>query len=303
MIRTASGLMLLLLGLASCSLQPLHGDDEKGTPGAWRALFNGKDLAGWDTWLGRPHKSVAGLDLRKNDKGEYTDPVGLNQDSKQVYTVANLTDGPAIRISGEIFGALTTREEFENYHFKLEFRWGEKRWPPRETAVRDSGILYHCVGDHGAAGSFWMLSQECQVQERDCGDYWSVAGAILDVEAERIQQNPASPIRYRIGAPRQRVPRTITLDDGKTRTDPRIIKEHDAERKTGEWNTIEVLCFKDTSVHVVNGQIVMILTGSRRKVGDREVPLTKGKIQIQSEGAEVFYKNIEIRPLQGLFGG
>jgi hypothetical protein len=303
MNRAVTGLFLLLLGLAFGSLRPMRGGDDKAAQGAWRALFTGKDLAGWDTWLGRPHKSVAGLDLRKNDKGEYTDPVGLNKDLKQVYTIVNLADGPAIRISGEIFGALTTQEEFENYHFKLDFRWGERRWPPRESAVRDSGILYHCVGEHGAAGSFWMQSQECQVQERDCGDYWSVAGAILDVEADLVQRNPASPIRYRIGALKHRVPRTITLDDGKTRTDPRIIKGHDAERRTGEWNTIEVLCFKDTSVHVVNGQIVMILTGSRRKVGDREVPLTKGRIQIQSEGAEVFYKNIEIKPIRGLFGG
>ena len=30
---------------------------------AWTSLFNGKDLAGWDTWLGIPHASVSGLDL------------------------------------------------------------------------------------------------------------------------------------------------------------------------------------------------------------------------------------------------
>ena len=51
---------------------------------------------------------------------------------------------------------------------------------------------------------------------------------------------------------------------------------------------------------MVNGQVVMILTGSRQKVGDKEVPLTKGKIQIQSEGAEVYYRNITIRPIEAI---
>jgi hypothetical protein len=295
--------MWILLGCAAglIGFAPAEGVGQE--PPAWRSLFNGKDLAGWDTWLGRPHKSVAGLELKQNDQGDYVESVGLNRDPKRVYSVVQLSDGPAVRISGEIFGALTSQEDFENYHFKVDFKWGTKKWPPRENAVRDSGILYHCVGEHGAAGTFWMQSQECQVQERDCGDYWSVAGAIVDIEAEPLERNPASPIRYRIGAMKARVPRTLTLPNGQTRTDPRIIKSHDAEKKTGEWNTIEVLCFKDTSVHVVNGQVVMILTGSRRKVGEKEVPLTKGKIQIQSEGAEVFYKNILIRPIAGWFGG
>jgi hypothetical protein len=31
-----------------------------------------------------------------------------------------------------------------------------------------------------------MKSQELQIQEKDCGDYWSVAGGIVDVEAERF---------------------------------------------------------------------------------------------------------------------
>ncbi len=267
-----------LLALAFCAQA-----DEAAT---WRPLFNGKDLAGWDTWLGRPHKSVEGLDLKKNDKGEYTASVGLNKDPKKVYTVVMEDGAPAIRISGEIFGAITTKEEFENYHLKFEFKWGQKKWPPRENAVRDSGILYHCVGPHGAAGTFWMQSQECQVQERDCGDYWSVAGGIVDVEGDR--KDDKGPITYKKGAPSR------TVASG------RIIKGLDNEKPTGQWNTIEVICFGGTSIHIVNGKVNMILTNSRRKVDGKEVPLTKGRLQFQSEGAEVFYRNIVIRPITAI---
>src|SRR6185369_12706254 len=38
----------------------------------------------------------------------------------------------------------------------------------------------------------------------------------------------------------------------------------------------------------------------RYREGDRVVPLTQGKIQLQSEGAEVYYRKVEIRPLSEL---
>lgn len=269
--------VLLALPLA---LAPLTAGEKKGTgtkEGEWRSLFNGKDLSGWDTWLGAPHGMKGKASI-----------VGLNKDPKMVYTVVEADGKPAIRISGEIWGAITTKDEFENYHFKLEFKWGDKRWPPRDKAVRDSGLLYHCVGEHGAAGTFWMRSQELQIQERDCGDYWSVAGAIVDVEGER--KDGKGPVVYKKGGMKYTVP-------SKESGGQRIVKHPDAEKKTGEWNTIELLTVGQTSVHVVNGKVNMILTGSRHNVGGKEVPLTKGKIQIQSEGAEVYYRAISLRPI------
>jgi hypothetical protein len=72
--------------------------------------------------------------------------------------------------------------QYGDFHLRLEFKWGEKKWPPRESVVRDSGILYYAVGGHGASpNKAWMRSVECQVQEHDVGDYWGVAGAIVDV--------------------------------------------------------------------------------------------------------------------------
>jgi hypothetical protein len=242
----------------------------------WTPLFNGKDLSGWDTWLGKPYKG---------DKA-----VGLNHDPDKVYTVVDADGKPAIRISGQTFGAITTKNEYENYHFSLEFKWGEKRWPPREKAVRDSGLLYHCVGEQGAQGTFWMRSQELQIQEKDCGDYWSVAGAIVDVEGQR--KDGKGPIYFKKGGMKYTVP---TKETGS-----RIVKSPDNEKPTGQWNTIELYTLGQTSVHVVNGKVVMILTGSRQKVGNKETPLTKGKIQIQSEGAEVFYRNIMVRPIDAI---
>jgi hypothetical protein len=44
----------------------------------------------------------------------------------------------------------------------------------------------------------------------------------------------------------------------------------------------------------------MILNNSRYVVNGKTVPMIKGKILIQSEAAEVFYKEIKIRELSSL---
>jgi hypothetical protein len=256
-------------------------------PVEWTPLFNGRDLASWDTFLGKPHKATDVPGHMRNAQGEYDAVIGVNRDPTAVFSVVPVDGAPAIRISGEIYGALTTRLEYENYHLRFEFKWGEKRWPPREQAIRDSGCCYHCVGPHGASYGFWMRSFEFQIQEGDCGDFYSLAGVIVDAEAVRKDSgNPASELIFTRGAPKIL---------GHTK---RIIKDADHEKPRGAWNTMDLYCLGQTSVHSVNGTPNMVLSGLRHKVDGREVPLTTGRIQLQSEAAEVFYRNIAVRPIK-----
>jgi Domain of Unknown Function (DUF1080) len=259
--RLAVASLAVLVGAAAAA------DDKK--PGGWSALFNGRDLTGWETWLA-PH--------------------GLNVDPTQVFTVVEVDGKPAIRISGELFGALTGRQEYGDFHLRLEFKWGEKKWPPRENVVRDSGILYYAVGPHGASpNQAWMRSLECQVQEHDVGDYWGVAGAIVDVAGERrsVAEGKEPLIHFRKGAPALAV-------EGPT---PRAIKAFDNEKPTGGWNTVEVLCLRGTCVHAVNGKVNLVLTNPRQPADGGVAPLRSGRLQLQTGGAEVFYRNITVRPI------
>ena len=267
---------ILALALVALAAPP---QDEK-------PLFNGKDLGGWETWLGRPHKTVDVPGLARDAQGEYAGPVGLNQDSRGVFSVVEVDGKPAIRISGEIWGALTTKDDFENYHFKAEFKWGSKKWVPWQERPRDSGLLYHATGPHGAGGGYWMRSFELQIREQECGDFWSIDRVRVDVEAEpRKPAEPLGELVYKKGAPAL---------VGTTR---RILKLADAEKAAGEWNTVELYCSGGTSVHVVNGRPVLVLRGLRQRVDGRETPLTKGRIQLQSEGAEIYYRGMSIRPI------
>jgi 3-keto-disaccharide hydrolase len=256
------------------------------TQAGWTQLWNGRDLAGWDTYLGRPNKLTDIPGLAKNANGEYTEPVGVNRDPRGVFSVVQADGAPAIRISGEIYGGLITHAEYENYHLRFEVKWGDRRWPPREDAVRDSGCCYHSVGPHGASYGFWMRSFEFQIQEGDFGDFYSLAGVIVDAEAVAVTAgDPKSDLQFTPGA---------AAIAGTTR---RVIKRVNAERPRGQWNTLDLYCFGQTSVHVVNGQAVMKLTRLRHKTDAGEVPLTKGRVQFQSEAAEVFYRALAIRPI------
>jgi hypothetical protein len=224
---------------------PVPAADAPAGSGGTVALFNGKSLDGWYTYI------------RHADKSDpYADP-------KKIFQVE---DG-VIHVSGQEFGCLMTKQEYENYRLTVEFKWGEKKWPPREKATtrRDSGILYHCVG----ADRVWPKSIECQIQEHDCGDFFLVGGTAITHDGQAFPRpNPAKP-KAMIN---------------------RIIKSRDAEKPHGEWNTVEVLCLGDTVTHIVNGEIVNQGTGAS---------VTRGKILLQSEGAEVYYRKVELQPLKG----
>ena len=252
----------------------------------WTSLFNGESLDGWYTYQKQPEPTSEVAGLARSEDGSYLEPIGLNNDPLGVFTVVSEEGAPAIRMSGEVFGILVTEKEFENYHMSLQFKWGEAKYPPRKTEKRDSGILYHSVGSEGAWGGVWMRSLECQVQEGDCGDYISVDTVLADIQSGYLEEQ-----RWFI----HHLDSTVqTFSPSRSYCH----KSEDHENPSGEWNTMEIYTMGGRSVHLVNGKVNMRISNSRHVVAGQELPLTKGKIQLQSEGAEVFYRNIKIRAIE-----
>ncbi|MEJ7684107.1 MAG: DUF1080 domain-containing protein [Segetibacter sp.] len=149
--------LLLLVYLLAQSFTTIKQRNE------WTFLFNGKDLTGWDTYIG-PDLDSTGKIIGK--------PVGLNNDPKHVFTIINKDGENIIRISGEAWGGISTKKEYENYHFQLKFKWGNLTWGQKKNKKKDSGLLYHAVGPHSADYGAWMRSQEFQIEEGNCGEYW-----------------------------------------------------------------------------------------------------------------------------------
>jgi len=67
--------------------------------------------------------------------------------------------------------------------------------------------------------------------------------------------------------------------------------QRDVESPAGKWTRIEVICDRGNITTLVNGQVVNVGTGSS---------LRKGKLLFQSEGAEIFYRRIELTPLSSI---
>jgi hypothetical protein len=259
--------------------------------GDWTKLLD-ETLSRWDTYLSFRH--VDSYDGREplDAAGHKIPPIGYGKDPAGVFSVREDGGTLVLRISGEVYGCLFTKEEFSNYRLKLKVKWGTAKWPPRLEKLRDSGLLYHSVGDAGVDyWRAWMLSQEFQVMEGHMGDYWSIANAAVDIRAYLPEG---------------------TMNAVADETQPFLsfgaapsvsgfcLRHENHESRPGEWTALELVAFEGRSLHIVNGRVVMVLRDSRSVTKGVAAPLTRGKIQLQSEAAEVFYKDIEIQPIDAL---
>jgi hypothetical protein len=245
-------------------------------------LFNGKDFTGWDSYIGPP------MDDAWKKLSDI--PVGLNNDPNHVFTIVNDSGEKVIRISGENWGGISTKKEYADFHLRLMFKWGKLTWGPKKKEKKDSGLLYFAVGENGADDGAWMRSQEFQIEEGNCGDYWGVAGGMEDIPV--IKKSDSEYVYNASGE--------LTNFSATSKVGRHCIKQGDAEHATGEWNTLDLYCHGDTSVHVINGKVMMVLYHSSQADNGKILPLAKGKLQIQSEGAEIFYKHIVIEPLNAI---
>jgi hypothetical protein len=234
-----------------------------------------------------PTSTVPGAE--RDAQGNYTQVLGVGVDPLKCFSVVEVDGKPAIRLSGEGFGTVTTLDTFSNYHLRLQFKWGAKKWlPGSEKKPFSSGLLYHAYGKHGDADpeKRWLHDQQFQIQEGNCGDYIVVGNTAADVtakaEAKRFVYDPQSP---------------ALPFCAKTPNQSKCAKLGMFEKPTGDWNTLELICVGDQAVHVVNGHVVLRLTASRKVAGAGFEPLTGGRLQLQMEGSEIYFRDIEIKPV------
>ena len=275
LIRTCLPLALALFtaceGRADDGTLASTNNDDTG----WVSLFNGKDLSGFETFLGRH-----GEDQLNTDKDNI-----ITVHDGMVHIYKDTRAGSKVP-----FGYFSTKKEYAHYHLRFEYKWGEKRFAPRTEVVRDSGVIYHMVGPH----KVWPRGVECQVQEHDTGDIYTVMGAqvVTTVDPAKLNTQPR-PVYQFLGNAKGGVLCTRGSEQV-----ARVVKSHEMEREG--WNTVEVIVRGASEfVHIVNGEINNWGSDIRQldESGKNWVPLEKGRILFQVEGAEVFYRNIEIKEL------
>ena len=252
---------------AQASALPASGAD------GWVSLLNGRDLSGWYTMLQKSGKGVA--EKRKM----------VMMEEGMLHIMGNEENGEPAEP-----GYLATNQEFENVHIRVEYKWGMKRFAPRTYVKRDNGLLYGLVGED----KVWPRCVECQIEEGDVGDYFFVDGTrgIQDQHGNGIFGETLGPNGWP-GPPRTPAAGQTDLYSG------RKIKDGNFEVLDG-WNTVEVIWQGDRSAHIVNGRTVN--AASKVEQPDPQnagqfIPLRRGKIAIEVEFAEIWFRRIEVRSL------
>jgi hypothetical protein len=253
------------------------------TPTKPIVFYNGKDvndLSRFYRWLG---------------------PLGRDNDPHRVFTIVDQIDGaPAIRVSGEDWGGLETPDAYANYKLQLEFRWGSVTWGSRKDRARNSGILLHCQGVDGNYKQdfkgHWIASVEYEILEGRMGDIILVGGFVPNSAEKILPRLVMTQSTERIwdpnGTPKEFKPGMGHLHwrywdpNWKDVLGFRGSRDHD--KPLGGWNTAEAIADGDRLVYFFNGEKVM--------EGTKVWP-THGRLMFQSEGAEIFFRRIELQPL------
>jgi hypothetical protein len=104
----------------------------------------------------------------------------------------------------------------------------------------------------------WPKSVEAQLMSGSAGDFWNIDGFVMTTDPARTNGRNTK-------------------------------KTHGAERPVGEWNEYEIVVNKGEVILYVNGEEL------NRATGVEEVP---GFICLQSEGAEIHFREIRLTPLE-----
>lgn len=268
-LRGFGRLMRACAGVVSLLLASVVVADEPRTPTEVIRPFDQKDLGSFSIWLKKTGR----------------------EDPEHAFRLEN----GVLRCGDEDMGYVATRESYKDFHLSVEYRWGRKN--PNDKYVRNSGVLLHGVGPDGSANGVWMTSIECQLAQGCEGDLILIKGK---------------------GADGKPYPATITsntrvAEDGKTRWQldgkPTVYSgkqfwwskhqpffkelidtrgQNDVASPLGEWTMVECLCQGSRITIKINGETVNECFDANPAAG---------KILLQTEGHEVFFRNLELRPL------
>lgn len=251
-------------GIAGLLIQTAALASDPGSQ--WKPLFNGKNLGGWSvhyasqTAAGAP-PPASFFEVKNGEIHAYpTQAAGTPQPNAYLLSDADLKD----------------------YVISLEYKWGDKKFAPRVDHVRDAGLLYHVHRDNPAS---WPSSFEAQIQEGDTGDSWAVSSQVSSF---------VDPHSGLYALPEDGgVPVTVGKNSDFIRT------RHSRTNEYPGWNTLEVIVRGDRATHIVNGLANMRVTDLKGwdAASNAWVKVDHGRILLQAECAEVYYRNIKIRPL------
>jgi hypothetical protein len=239
-------------------------------------LFNGHDLSGWYVYT---------------ENTQYENPGVFQVVDGKIYV-------PGGKDDVAYYGGLITRDAYENYRLKFDFKWGQKTYGRRKDKARDAGVLLHCVGPNGPGP--WMNSYEFQIIEGGVGDMLVVNNTKRDDAGHALQITCVAPVEMRDdqpyfkpdGLPKEFVDRGRLNWWGRAadwKDEVGVRGKDDPDSAVGEWTRCEIVAAGDELTYYVNDKLVNHI---------QKLSHTKGKLLFQTEGAEIWYRDLELTPLK-----
>ena len=261
-----------LLPASAATVEPLSAAEAEKVTERIELLTDGNIAKHWYTWL----------------KGE-----GRASDTNKVFTA----EGSTLKVSGKVMGCVTTRKAYRDYRLSLEYRFVDNDVQLNKKDARDGGILFHSTGEDGVFWGVWMNSFECNIIQGATGDLIVVGDqkhkpgvyrckgrvdpATKGKESQRWSQD--GDVVEIVNSGRIRRP-DVNPEWKNLMSEPLSPNE----KPIGEWNKVEVVCNGDKAEFFFNGM----------KTGEYwDLSPSYGRIQLQSEGFGIEYRNIVLSPL------
>jgi|SRR5579883_57630 len=132
---------------------------------------------------------------------------------------------------------------------------------PADSKGGNSGVMLHVQDD-----KYWPTSVEAQLLSGHAGDLLLTNPPAAKLDVDIARQNPKQPRHFY-----------------------RFETKESVEKKFGEWNEYEITC--------KGGDITLVINGVKVNEG-KNGNLTSGRIALQSEGAEIYFKDVVIKSLK-----
>lgn len=229
-------------------------------------LFNGENWDGWHLKIRSGDEAMAQKLYAIEDEiihvfnDEFPDTIKLNTGENDTH------------------GLFYTNDKYSKYHLRFEYKWGSKIANNFDAYQYDAGCYYHVSDD-----KIWPTGIEYQIRYdhtkdlNHTGDFWA-SGTTFQWYAGEDSL-------------------TFLLPDKGGKPQPVRTGEHLAFQTSnhhaldGQWNKCEVIVMGDSyAIHKLNGEVINMAT---------DLTISEGLIGFQSETAEIFYRNIEIKIYEG----
>ncbi len=256
----------------------------------WRPLFNGANFNGLYVYaVGTGVVNIA------NDSAVVR--IGSQTTSNAMFRV----DSGYIRVNGSPNGYIGSIRQYSHYRLRVQYRW-----PAGTSATANAGMLVHIDSAQVRAPGFSNSNNRPRSIEvnmkRDLNDPMSLwaASNLGPTIATNVQDSsiaiplyvPTGGIRWIANPSNKRTIRSSL-------TNP--------ELALGQWNQGEYLLRgADSGVFTLNGQVrtrgydfraSAVSTGA-----DTAKKYGRGNVVLQSEGAQIWYRNFEIQELDSITG-